>query len=132
MMADREQAIAASFEEADAVKARAAELEREIDEKLSHARDEAADIVARAKREAEDERARILAEAKIEAADTIEKGHKAVDSERKRAMSELSKSVIDLSVEIASRIIGNDLDDEGHRALAERYLSEVGSEDADQ
>ena len=45
-------------------------------------------------------------------------------------MVELSGSVVDLSVEIAGKIIGNDLTDAEHRALAEKYLAEVGSSDA--
>lgn len=130
MMADREQAIADGFKASDEAKEHAKEIDREAEELLAKARNEAADIVASAKRDAEDERTRILAEAKIEAADTIEKGHQAVDSERRRAMNELSRSVVDLSVEIAGRILETDLDDKEHRALAERYLAEMGSDDA--
>ena len=47
----------------------------------------------------------------------------------KKAMAELSGSVIDLSVEIASKLVGNDLTDDQHRRLAERYLQEVGAGD---
>ena len=52
-----------------------------------------------------------------------------MDSERHKAMIELSSSVVDLSVEIASKIIGNDLSVEEQRRLAEKYLAEVGKSD---
>jgi F-type H+-transporting ATPase subunit b len=61
---------------------------------------------------------------------TIARGKDVIDAERKRAMEDLSKSVIDLSVEIAGKIVGNDLSDDEHRALAAKYLQEVGDSDA--
>ena len=67
----------------------------------------------------------MLAKAQREAADIIAKAHGAVD----KAMIELSSSVVDLSVEIASKIIGNDLSEEEQRRLAEKYLAEVGAPD---
>ena len=48
-----------------------------------------------------------------------------------KAMAELSSSVVDLSVEIASKVIGDALDEEQQRALAIKYLAEVGSLDED-
>ena len=44
-------------------------------------------------------------------------------------MIELSSSVVDLSVEIATKIIGDSLSEEDQRRLAEKYLAEVGSSD---
>ena len=74
---------------------------------------------------AEAERNRILVEAHTQAAATIEQGHKVVENERQRAMTDLSRSVVDLSVDIAGKIIGSDLDEAEHRALAERLLDEI-------
>ena len=82
-----------------------------------------------AKREGEEERARIIEQAKKEASDIIAKGHSAVDSERRRCLTDLSSSVVDLSVEIAGKIIGNELDEAQQRRLAEKYLAEVGKPD---
>ena len=67
--------------------------------------------------------------AKKEASDIIAKGHSAVDSERRRCLTDLSSSVVDLSVEIAGKIIGNELDEAQQRRLAEKYLAEVGKPD---
>ena len=70
-----------------------------------------------------------LVEAHREAEAIIAKAHGAVDSERHKAMIELSGSVVDLSVEIATKIIGNDLSEAEQRKLAEKYLAEVGAPD---
>ena len=70
-----------------------------------------------------------MEKAQAEAAATIEKARDVVESERKKSMLQLSQSVVDLSVSIAGKILGNDLDDTAHRTLAERYLAEVGNSD---
>ena len=93
---------------------------------ISDAQREAADIVAAAKREGEEERSRIIAEAQASANDIIARSRDAVNSERKKAMVELSGHVVDLSVEIASKIIGDALDEKEQRELAKKYLLEVG------
>ena len=93
---------------------------------IADAEREAADIIAAAKREGEEERSRIIAEAQASAVSLIAKAHDAIDSERKKAMVELSGQVVDLSVEIASKIIGDALDDEEQHELAQKYLMEVG------
>ena len=119
--------VQSDLDAAERSKVEAAEQARAYDEKIVEAHREAEAIVAKAKKEAEEERSRILAKAQKEAVDIIAKAHGAVDSERHKAMIELSGSVVDLSVEIASKIIGNDLTDEQQRRLAEKYLAEVGT-----
>ena len=96
---------------------------------IDAAKQQANEIVSAAKREGEEERARIIEQAKREASDIIAKGHSAVDSERRRCLTDLSSSVVDLSVEIAGKIIGNELDEAQQRRLAEKYLAEVGKPD---
>ena len=127
MMEKRQEKIQSDLDAAERSKVEAAEQARAYDEKIVEAHREAEAIVAKAKKEAEEERSRILAKAQKEAVDIIAKAHGAVSSERHKAMIELSGSVVDLSVEIASKIIGNDLTEEQQRRLAEKYLAEVGT-----
>ncbi len=127
---ERQAKIEGDLKAAEDAKVQAQANVREYEGRIADADREAADIVAAARREAEEERAAILAKAQKDAAATIAKAHDAVDSERRKAMIELSGSVVDLAVEIAGKIIGNDLSDAEHRALAEKYLAEVGSSDA--
>ena len=127
MMEDREAKIKGDLDAAEQAKTQAEANAKAYEERLAAAEHEAAEIVAQAKRDAEEERARILAKAQKDAAATIAKARDAVESERKKALVQLSGSVVDLSVEIASKIVGNDLTDDQHRKLAERYLAEVGS-----
>ena len=130
MMEDRESKLQGDLDAAEKAKEEAQANAKASAESIAAAQREAADIIAAAKLAAENERTQILAAAQKDAAATIARGHDVVETERRRAMEELSKSVVDLSVEIAGKIIGNALSDDEHRALAERYLSEVGSPDA--
>lgn len=129
MMEKRQQKIQEDLDAAERSKLEAAEEARSYEAKILDAHHEADAIVAKAKKEAEEVRSAVLAKAQREAADIIAKAHGAVDSERHKAMIELSSSVVDLSVEIASKIIGNDLSEEEQRRLAEKYLAEVGKSD---
>ncbi|OUO33672.1 F0F1 ATP synthase subunit B [Olsenella sp. An293] len=129
MMEKRQAKIQADLDDAERSKREAAEEVKSYESKILEAHHEADAIIAKAKKEAEEVRSQVLAKAQREAADIIAKAHGAVDSERHKAMIELSSSVVDLSVEIASKIIGNDLSEDEQRRLAEKYLAEVGAPD---
>ena len=129
MMEKRQAKIQSDLDEAERSKREAAEEVKSYESKILEAHHEADAIIAKAKKEAEEVRSQVLAKAQREAADIIAKAHGAVDSERHKAMIELSSSVVDLSVEIASKIIGNDLSEDEQRRLAEKYLAEVGAPD---
>ena len=51
----------------------------------------------------------------------------AIEADKKAAIAELQGSVADLSVAVASRLIGEDLNDDEHRKIIERYVNEAGS-----
>lgn len=127
MMDARENKIKGDLDSAEQSKLAAAENERVSAAKISDAQRQADEIIAAARREAEKERAEIIAKAQQDFSDIVAKGHEAVEAERKRALIDLSGSVIDLSVDIASKIIGEGMDESTQRVLAERYLAEVGS-----
>ena len=118
MMEKRQQKIQDDLDSAEKSKAKAAAEAQSYEDKLVEANHKAEEIISAAKKEAEEERSQILA-----------KAHGAVDSERRKATIELSSSVVDLSVEIASKIIGNDLTEDQQRRLAEKYLAEVSAPD---
>ena len=49
------------------------------------------------------------------------------EAKTQAALAELQGSVADTSIAVASRLIGNDLNDDEHRAIVERYVNEAGS-----
>jgi F-type H+-transporting ATPase subunit b len=129
MMEKRQQKIQGDLDAAEQARREAETSAEAYQTKILEAEREAEEIRSAARREAEEKRIEILAEAQKEAAATIAKAKDAVSNERKKAMIELSGQVVDLSVEIASKIIGNDLSQDAQRRLAERYLQEVTAPD---
>ena len=99
----------------------------EYQSQLADAKAQAAQIIAEAKQTGEAVEANIKQKAEEEAATMIEKARAAIEAEKKAAMSDLQSSVADLSVDVASRLVGSDLSDADHRAIIERYISEAGS-----
>lgn len=127
MMEDRENKIKSDLDDAERAKNDAAASAEEYKARISEADRKAEEIIAEAKKEAEAQRAEIISKAQQDAAQIITKAHGAIESERHKAMIELSGSVVDLSVEIASKVIGDSMDEDQQRRLAEKYLTEVGS-----
>ena len=96
-------------------------------QELAEAKATAAQIVADAKAAGTAAKADITAQAQREASDMIAKAQVAIDAEKKAAIAELQGSVADVSIAVASKLIGSDLSDDEHRALIERYVNEAGS-----
>lgn len=122
----RQEKIQADIDAAENARAEALQEKQDYKARIESAHREAGEIVAAAKKEAEKERAVLLAKAQQDAADVVAKSHEALETERRKAMIELSDSVVDFSVEIAGKIIGNELTEQQQRSLAEKYLKEVG------
>ena len=107
-----------------------AEAERTLEEykrQLEETKAQSAQIIAEAKKTGEAVKADITAKAQAEAAAMIEKAHAAIEADKKAAIAELQGSVADTSVAVASRLIGENLSDDEHRAIIERYVNEAGS-----
>lgn len=130
MLDKREKTIKDSLEQAELAKVESERLLAEHKAQLDEARVEAAQIVANAKEAGEAVKADITAKAQQESADMISKAHLAIEAEKKAAIAELQSSVADISVSVAGRLIGEDLSDDEHLKLIERYVAEAGNIDA--
>lgn len=129
MLDKRAETIKDSLANAEAARIEAEQLLKEYKAQIAEARRESAEILAEAKRTGELVRADITAKAQAEADDIVAKARVAIESEKKQALAELQSSVADLSVSVAGKLIGQDLTDDDHRKLIEKYISEVGNLD---
>ena len=127
MLEKREDSIKDSLEKSEQARIESERVLAEYKQQLEDAKAQAAQIVADAKKTGEAVKADITEKAQTEAANMIEKAHVAIESEKKAAVAELQGSVADLSVAVASRLIGEDLNDDEHRKIIERYVDEAGS-----
>ena len=106
-------------------------LLEEYKQQLAEAKAQASQIIADAKKAGESVKADIEGKAQVEAANMIEKAKVAIEAEKKQAVHELQSSVADLTVSVTARIVGEDLSDDEHRAIIERYVNEAGSFNAE-
>jgi len=128
MMNERGKRIQESLDEAETTKKKAIASRKEYDELVTDARRKSADIVLEARKDAEAERARIIEAAHKEAEDIIAKAHANAEDERNAIYAAAAASIADLSVSVASKIVGETLDQDGEqRRLIERYVKEAGS-----
>lgn len=100
-----------------------AEYQRELED----AKGEAAQIVADAKKSAEASAAAIEADAQAQYDAKLAKADAEIERKTQEAIATLQGSVADMSVSVASRVIGEDLSDDEHRKIIERYVDEAGS-----
>lgn len=131
IMVRRETAIKESLEKSEAARIESEKLLEEYKQQLAEAKAQASQIVADAKKAGESVKADIEGKAQVEAANMIEKAKVAIEAEKKQAVHELQSSVADLTVSVAARIVGEDLSDDEHRAIIERYVNEAGSFNAE-
>lgn len=127
MLTKREQTIKGDLEKAERDRIESERILNDYKKQLDEAKGQAAQIVADAKQTGEGIRADLAAKAQAESAAMIDKAHNTIEADKKTAIAELQASVADTAVAVASRIIGQDLSDDEHRAIIERYVSEAGS-----
>ena len=123
----REDTIRESIEKSEQAREESERVLEQYKAELAEAKKEAATIVADAKKAGEVVKAEIEAKAQTEADEMIAKARAAIEFERKQAVAELQGSVADLSVAVAGKLIGENLSDDEHRRIIERYVEEAGS-----
>lgn len=99
----------------------------EYQRQLADAKAQSAQIVADARATGEAVKADITAKAQAEATEMIAKAKVAIEAEKKQAVADLQASVADISVDVAARLIGEELTEGEHRSIIERYVKEAGS-----
>jgi len=124
--AARTQAIEGGLEDAERKQAEANARLAELEKQLADARHEA----ARIREEAREQGAQIVAEmreqAQAESARIVEHGKTQLEAERQQAVTALRAEVGTLATGLASRIVGESLDDEvRQRRIVERFLEEL-------
>ena len=126
VFAERTAAIQGGMERAEKAQQEAAAALEQYRAQLAEARDEA----GRIRNEAQAQRAQIVeearAEARAEAQRITEAAQAQVASERQQALTELRREVGTLAVELASRIVGESLEDEARqRRTVDRFLDSL-------
>ena len=122
----RAEKITNDIDEAESARKKAEELAAKREEELAGSRQEATTILETAKETAEKNKAHILSEANQEALRLKEKAQLEISQNKEEAMNSIKGDVADLTVNLAGKLLSQQLDSEGHRQLIDRYLNELG------
>jgi F-type H+-transporting ATPase subunit b len=127
--ADRTRAIEGGLQAAETKQAEADAKLAELEKQLGDARQEA----ARIREDAREQGATIIADmrqqAQTEATRILEHSHNQIEAERQQAVASLRAEVGALATSLASRIVGESLDDEARQSrVVERFLADLEAE----
>ncbi len=121
----REEAIRKSVEEADEIQRRLAEIKETQDNMLADADAKAKTIVSKS-RDAATEAARVIeTKAKEDAQIVVENAQREIRTIREKAEASLKRESAEMAITLASKIIGENLDDERNRNLTDKLISEL-------
>ena len=125
MLEDRQRAIKGQMEDAEATKAEAQSLLDDYRKQLAEAKGEAAGIVNEARESAEAMKADIVSKAQADAEQIGSKAREDAAAERDRALASARVEVANLSIDLAERVVGENLDRTAQLGLVERYLADL-------
>lgn len=127
MLDERATRIKDSLEGAEQARIEGERLLEEYKLQLAEARKESQKVLAEAKSAAEAIRTEATSNAQVEAEALIVKAREAIQGEKRAAVAELQKSVADLTVSVAGKLIGSELSTDDQLKVVEKYLAEAGS-----
>lgn len=124
IMDERTRTIQNDLDSAKKSRKEAEELKQLYANDLNEAKAEAQKIILKAREDAEAEKAVIIRKSHEEAEQLINDANKTIENERKRVLQQAQYQIADLAIEAASKIIGENVDDEKNRRLVDEFLSE--------
>lgn len=123
---EREKSLQGSL---DAAKHERAEAERLLGEQkaaIATARREASEMVRKNAEDVERLRADLLAKARAQAEELKADAKRAIEDEKVKAVAEVKGVAADLAVQIAEKLLGEALDADKQKKLAQQYLESLG------
>ncbi len=123
---ERENRIQAALDEAERSRQEAQEMLQKYQQLLDDAKRESQDIIAKSRKMAEATRDEIVQKAQAEANHLIDRARKEIELARSKAVDELRREAVELSLMIASRLIGKSLSREDHERLIADSMEQMG------
>ncbi|HFU4222002.1 TPA: F0F1 ATP synthase subunit B [Streptococcus suis] len=104
----------------------ASNLVQQREQELVQGRVEGQKIIQDAVERAKLEKKRVLEQAEVEIQALKQKAQMEIDAEKREAQENLRVQVAELAVDLAGKIILEDLDQQAHSNLIDRYLDKLG------
>lgn len=124
LLATRRQSIEDEISQAEEAKKQAQSLFAEGKRASEQTRSEATDILAEARNQSEKQALLIIEKAKEDAEQIRERAKEDADRMHAAMLEQMKDEVADLAVKIASKVVGNVIDESQQKALSEKILKE--------
>ena len=128
---ERTERIKSALEAAERSRDEAQRLLDEYKKQMAESRAQAQKIIDSATQMGRQMREETVTRAKQEAERTVERALAEIEREKLAAIEELKSHVADLSLQIATKLVVQELDGEKHRGLIESYLSQLETEQSE-
>lgn len=124
---EREKAISDSIEAAKRERAEAEKLLGEQKTAIAGARAEAAEMMRKNQVDMEKFREDLMGKSRKEAEDLKTDARRSIEEEKNKAVADLKAHSVSLAIQIAEKLMEEKLDDAKHKALAEKFVNELGT-----
>ncbi len=122
LVEEREKQIASSVEAAKRERAEAEKLLAEQKTAIAEARRDAQEMLRRNQQDVEKFREELMAKSRKEAEEFKLSAQREIEEQKAKAIAEVKAMTVDLSIEVASKLLGERLDDTKHRTMAEQFV----------
>ncbi len=127
LLEERRQKIQGEMEKAEQAHHEADEELSQYKAQLANAAEEANRIIEEARKTAEQLRADLQARAEQESQAIVARAQEEIRAERDRVFQELRTQVAQIAVELAGKVVGQELDTTTHTRLIDEYIDQVAS-----
>lgn len=124
-MEERSNRIRESLDDATRSKTEAQSILDEYQRQLADARNESNRIIEEARQTADQLRRDLVSRAEQEAQELRQRTQEDIAAAQQRAMADLQTQVRDLTIELAEKVVGRELDRDTNRALIDSYIAEL-------
>ena len=125
LVSEREKTIESSIEAAQRERAEAEKLLAEQRAAAAQARLEAAEMMRKNQADMERFREELMAKSRRDAEQLKTEAERAINEERVKAVAEVKAAAVDLAIDIASKLLGEQLDAPKQRKLAEQFIDQL-------
>ena len=127
---EREKDIAESLKMAESAKSDLEQIKDESKKILNEAKKEGKAIVGDSKLRAEESAAKILNDAKAKSNEFLDDAKSKIEIEKKRAIKEIKEEVVDLSLELATKVLQRNVKDDDNNKFIKSSLEAVKVDEA--
>lgn len=128
IISDRQQEIDGMYEAAGSAQKEAEALRTEYSQKLSAAQQTSERLVREAVLRGQTREEEIIRKANAEAAAIMDKAAADIAMEKKKAINDAKDEIAGLSLAIAGKVVGRELNSRDQSALIDQFINELGDE----